>query len=385
VRNFVSQDVDFFRSAERTFVNPEVAKKTLEAMGQRNPSTGSVRAVASDLSFEAIAHNTYRGTFRHTDPEYAGAFLSEHVKQYLDREMGKSLKVLGSEVDLLRAQLRTTEKNLKHAETELKSFKEKHIDGLPQAAADQLRSRIELAQRRDELSASLIRLQKELALKKQQLDSEDAIIERRVEQSRPYESELASVRRKLAAARSQGLDLEHPEIKLLKKQEAELVALSNRTIYANATELDRRANPEHKRLKNAVGELDVAAHATEQELGLVTSRLAELDQIAKKLPDVEARHSELGRTIEESKTLHAQLFEQLKAKELQLDFERASVKARYEIIEPTSVHSPSPAMSAATRSTLGAVAGGALGIALALLHWLIAYARRRPRHRAALG
>jgi uncharacterized protein involved in exopolysaccharide biosynthesis len=98
---------------------------------------------------------------------------------------------------------------------------------------------------------------------------------------------------------------------------------------------------------------------------------------------VEAEVGAKVREVENSKSLHDRLYEQLKAKELELQFERASVAARYEVISPPKAFPLNRTRSTILRGALGAVVGIFLGLMLAALHWLTNYARERRQTLAA--
>src|SRR5690606_9847773 len=113
------------------------------------------------------------------------------------------------------------------------------------------------------------------------------------------------------------------------------------------------------------------------EIGQIDSRLGAINKVAGDMPEVEAELASKTREVEAARRLHGQLFDQLKAKELELQFERASVAARYEIIEPPSAFELDLTRSALKRAGVGAASGIALGILLALFHLLRTYVQRR--------
>lgn len=381
--HFASQGIDFFSSAEKNFTKLDLVKKTMADMGVKTESEDAIRGTAKNLAFEAEGGASYVGEYSHPDADYAEEFLGVHVQNYLKREIGKAIKVLQSEVDMLQREYDSNQQKLEELGAEVRDFKEKHINSLPDTAANQLGARVDLLTRRDQLTADLERYSNELSLARSQLSSEDALVEEKVQRSAPYEQALADVRRKLADAQAKGFAEGHPDVIKYRTEEKELLRLRDRTINSATTDTDRRANPEHKRLQNRVGELGVAVNATRKELGLVQSRLGELDEVAGDLPKVEERYSDLERKLAAAQRLHERLGDQLRAKELQLDFERASAAARYEVVREPHAYPVDPVQTASLRASVGAFAGALFGVFGAAVHWLIGYARRR-RHNSGL-
>ncbi len=374
--HFATRGVDYFASAEKNFKNVDLVRETMEDMKLSAPLK-AVKGTARDLNFVKSGLSSYRGSYRHVDGAFAESFLAQHLHNYLEREIGKSIKVLGSEVKLLQSQFDENDHTLKENEIELRKFREKNLDALPDSARQQVLAKARLIAQRDDLSAQLARSTQQLALAKKQLQSEDAFVAVNVARSQPYETGLAEVKRRIATAIAKGFAQGHPELVQLREEEQALIRLRDSAINTTATETDRRVNLEHKRLSNQVGNLSIAVSTTGQELGQVQARLKLIDKIAGAAPGVEEGESEKLRDVEASKRLHDKLHEQLKAKELELEFERASVAARYEVLEAPSSPGVNLVRTAVVRGTLGAFTGVFLGIFLAAFHWLRTYARQR--------
>lgn len=198
-----------------------------------------------------------------------------------------------------------------------------------------------------------------------------------VARSSPYESALSTVRTKIAAAKAKGYAEAHPELQQLRDEEREYQRLKEQAVNTAPTELEKQADTEYRTLKNQVGQLRVAVTSTQKELGLVHNRLAEIAKIATAMPGVEAEVSEKIRQVEVSKRLHDSLFEQLKAKELELELERNNVRARYEVIKPPRASAASPVATAMKRAFIGGVMGFILALFFAAAHWLYRYAKTR--------
>lgn len=373
---FATRGTDFFAFAEKHFIHESLVGQTITQMGE-DASPDTLSSFSNSLEFERSGRSTFRGSYKHRNAEYAKEFLAKHLHNFLESEIGKSINVLRSEANLLRRQYSDNEVQLRSHEGALKEFKSENLEALPEIAGRQMENRSRLHNQRDQLRASLERSKLELSLARRQLASEDAFVETKGEKARPYEERIVEVKTSLASARAQGLLRNHPDVERLHGEMKRLVQLRESTLREQTTELDKRANPEHKRLINRVASLAVAVTATKQELGLISTRLAGIKKIAQDMPEVEASVSDKLRLVEASKKLHDRLYEQLKAKELELEFERASVAARYDILEAPAALAVNPVRSAALRAGVGSIFGLALGLAIALLHWLKLYIEER--------
>jgi uncharacterized protein involved in exopolysaccharide biosynthesis len=311
---------------------------------------------------------TYRGTFSGASPPRALAFLKRHVEMYLESEIERTLKVVRAEVDFLKGQLEQNENELSRTEAALRDFKMKNLEGLPEQARDQFASRLSLKTRQSMLASELERATLELGAARQKVAQDDPSLERKVQSSRPYQDAIVETRRKLGERRSAGLGEEHPEVVRLRKQIEELERLSQGALAAEGSELESKVNPLHKALRDRVTELEVRRTAAEKELQRVSGELGLVDKVVRELPEVEARYSELTRSYAATKDLHGRLFERFKASELQLELERASAAARYEIVTAPQLEMRSLRKTVLLRVLVGGVVGliAAIGIGLVI-------------------
>ena len=374
---FAVVDAEYFRFAIENFTSPELVRETMKALDMPTEPANQVLITRSNVVLTIENPGVYKGQYYDTSPEFAEKFLATHLHGYLEREISKSIRVLSSEVELLRKQYRENEQQLRATELKLQEFKEKHPSGLPVDAASLLEARADLQGRVVELRANLERYTQELAFSRKQYASGDALVARKVDSAEPYDAGLASARQRLAAARARGLTDEHPEIKQLVQEERSLVELQKRAVASEVTDTERRANRELSALGARVGQMEVLASSTHNELELVQGRLGEIEKIVATLPAVEATFAELSRSLSASQNLHQHLHEQLKAKELKLEFDRASVAGRYELLDRPSAEPVSWVKTASMRAGMGGALGFGLMAAIAALHFLIDYARTR--------
>ncbi len=380
---YIAQGGEYFRFASKNFSSPDLVKTTMAGFSMKTEPPELVGAVAENLLLRPEDQSIYVGNFYHPDADFAERFLAAHLHNYLEREIGKSIKVLGHEVQLLRKQYEENKEQLKTTETALQAFKEKHLAGLPENATAQLESRAELQGRSIELRANLDRYTQELALARKQHAAGNALVALKTDRAQPYEAGLAETRRAIIDAKATGFKEESPDVQRLRSKEKELLAEQARSISAEASDTERKANREHTALGDHADALAVQASSTKVELDLVQGRLGELEKIATSIPAVEAQFSELSRSLAESQSLNTHLYEQLKAKELKLEFDRASAAGRYEVVDPPSAAPVRPLRVAGQRAGVAGALGLGAALLAAALQWLTSYARTRRRIVAA--
>lgn len=370
----------FFATAEQNFESPSLVESTLTTLSKgKRPSRQVVSDTLSSLSLDSVAFGTFEGTFTHGDPEYAFRFLNTHLKNFLDTEISRTIRGIQAEVDFISGRLKDNEDELKKTEEELKFFKAKHIDGLPDYAGEHFANREALATRRAELSAQLEKTNLELQLARKRLNEEAPLAARRVEGALPYEESLVEVKRKLGEAQARGLGPQHPEVVALQRQTEELKRLAENARNTDASRLERDANPGLLELRRRVGDLEVASKGTAAELGAIGGQLSRIDTIFKTMPEVEAKYAQLTRSYNSNRELHDRLFERLRTSQIQLELERSSAKARYEIIAPVESSGVPLRKALLTKTALGVAVGLILGFTLAVVLELRRFMKSRRR------
>lgn len=368
--------LEFYAAAQQNFMSPPLVERTMMSLGQPKPDQERLTATLGSLKFEGVSRQIYVGSYRDRDPQFAVTFLRRHLDNYLGSEIQKTIHVNQTQVEFLSARLKEREEELQRTENELREFKNKNIEGLPEYAQEHFTSREALYTRRSELSAQLSRTNLELGAARKRLAEESPLDASRVQSAQPYQQSLIDIRRRLAEARGRGLGDLHPDVVTLKRQAADMEALANQAKSTNATVLERNANPGLLALRHRVGDLEVAAKAAGAELGEVNAQLARLDNIFGKMPDVEARYAQLTRSYAVNKEMHAKLFEQLRESQLQLELERTSAQARYDVITPPESSGVQVRKVLVLRTLIGAAIGLILGV-------LIACVLELKRHMAA--
>ncbi len=376
-QDFGIQGGEFFAFAEKKFTDPNLVSRTLEALNV--PVNRHIAgATAARLKISAVdRQGTFRGSYMDLDRAFAERFLAAHLQTFLEAEINKALKVQASEVSLMRQEFEQNEEELNRVEKDLQEFKEEHLLALPDNARAELSTRGNLLAQKDRLISEISRYSAELELKKKQIDSGDSLVVTQVNRAKPYEDSLSQVRKNIAEATARGYTDAHPELVRLREEETRLQSLIAETLSQDATDTDRKASANYQRLKDRASELSVLLGSSRQELGQVEARLGQLASISGKMPEVEADITRLMRTAAAKKDIHERLHVELKRKELELKFERASVAARYEVMQPPRASQPPRIMAVAKFAGAGTAGGLGLSVFAALFHWVLQYARQR--------
>lgn len=376
------QGVEFFTSAQESFTAGPLVESTLKKLGEKPLTPALVNATVTNLKFDSIAQQTYMGTFKHRSPDYSVNFLTRHVQNFLDTEIQKTLHVIQAQVDFLSQRIKEREEELRKTEDQLKEFKDKHIEGLPENAQGHFATRETLYTRRAELIATSERTNLELKLARQRLKEEAPLLTSRVENAQPYETALVEARRRLADAQARGLGEQHPEVISTRDQISKYEKLAQEARNRQGTALDKAANPALIAERRRVDELEVLARSTGTELGQVNAQLQRLDSIVNKMPEVEARYAQLSRSYAANKEQHTKLFEQLRTSQLQLELERTSAKARYEVLSPPKSSGVPLRKALLIHTLVGAILGLLIGAIIVAVRELKRYLAARRTQRA---
>ena len=366
VNRYERSNIVFFRSAQQNFRSLALIEKTLKKLGFKHVTSGLVNSVQGRLEFTPIfpANHTYQAAFYGADGQQAVRFLETHLKLYLDTEIDKTLKVIQAERDFLNAKLKDTEQDLRRTEEALLKFKTENIDGLPDQARQHYEMWFRLQQQQTTVDREIGRINNMLALDRRQLATASPMVESRRIRRTPYRDAILDVERKLAEGRASGLGEEHPQMQTLKAKLKELQGLSKS--QANVSdELETRRNPTYMNIEDSVRRLQASSRSAYSDRARISKELERIKGVVDRLPKLEAELSELTRSYDATKRLHDRLFNQLKTTELQIDLERASASARYDIIVPPHVAFQSMKKGVAKRGLLGAAAGLFLGLMLA--------------------
>lgn len=360
---------EFFRAAKSSFTRPALIADTLQQLGETEVTPARIRAVQKRLSFNQARGSqiTYAGTFEAPSAQDAIDYLKVHLKLFLESEIDKALKVLLVEVQTLQQQLEDAENELEATEQAVLAFKQEHTEGLPEQGQELMQRYIELGSERGRAASEVARASAALSMSKRRLKSESPLIESRIEMARPYEDAIADIKKQLATAKATGKGAQHPDVIALKTQLKKFEGLRDDVMANGTTEIIKSKNPVYADARRTLGDAEMAYKIAQAEMGRLTNDYKKAQSIVAELPRLQAEYSELTRDYEATKTIHDNLFQKLTESQIQLEMERASTSARYDLITPPNVKPISPIKEMAKRGFVLGVLGFILGVGLGLL------------------
>ena len=293
------------------------------------------------------------GDFSAPTEDNALLFLETHVKTFIDSEVEKTTNVLSSKLKFLTEQISKAEATLRASDEELKQFKMKYLESLPENVAKLQEQIFELEKNKTELSSNIAQLKAEIigataggggASRKAKL--------------------VNQIRDEIADLKGQGLGDNHPDVLAVKKRLARTEAAA-----------EENGGPGRVGDKSLL-QLKAEASAKELNLGEVVVKLEEAKKQQELLPEFSARYADLTRSYDSSKKLFDQLFQEKNGAEYQLGFERTAAEGRFEIVVPPRVEKQSAAKAYGKKIIVGLVGGIALGIGLAAFLQILKIWRR---------
>ncbi len=326
----------FVKSAEHTITQLELARSTLQKLGSPSPPDPWVRSILAKLKVEEIGEHAFRVTYkdRVSARPTPADFLNVHLHNYVQWEIGKSLRELAAKVDFLRDQLKSVEKDLDHISDQRAGFREANADRLPEDAVQTHTSRFDLETRRAELSAQIHQYQGELNAALEQLKNNRPEAQRKFQWSESYRQSLNEIDRKLTDAYARGLKDGHPEVQQLKDEKQRVQAQAKEEMQAATPTVMRESDPNYQQAQNQVEKLQAQLAAARASLGETDGSLGQVRRVVQDLPRVEQHLADLEHRQEATKQLHSDLFAKLSQAEIQLNLEKVSAESRYDVSTP---------------------------------------------------
>jgi polysaccharide export outer membrane protein len=326
---------ELFATPERTFTSLEVVRSTLKAMGKNYRDDSLVKLVAGGLKFESVGVHDFVAAFslkaRMRSELEPVDFLSTHLKLYAKAESDKLLKVFTAQVDFLRVQTATAEKELRRIEADTVAFRQAHAGQLADQSTVSPQTRSSLEQRRLELTGEVRRLEGELAGVHRQITRGSHLERTKVQYAQSYRDALTIVNRQLGEARGKGYADGHPEIKRLLAEQASLERMMQEELHSDLSGIDRRTNVADEALQGRADQTESQLAAARAERDFIMTSLEKLNRVSSNQPEVDAGLDELARKQGEAKRIHEQLFDHMRQAEVQLEMERVSAASRFEL------------------------------------------------------
>ena len=359
--NREAQSAEFFLSAESAFRALPLIKRTMADLGVPNLSDSAASHIQQQLTFERQGYQSqlWRGEYKDATAGRAAEFLKKHLDVYLETEIDKTLKVIRTSTEFLQNQLEDARKELKVAEAKLLQFRDEHPEAIPKDAVLPNPLKATMAEATT-VAGQLAAVNQEIANVKDQINRGTSLARAQLEKSKVYDSQVMAVRSKIAEAKARGLLDQHPEVQRLKSEEQNLQRLAEQTARAEATEAERRVDAETLGLKEKLASLTAQQARLQTQLGQANKKVE--DARLESLPELQARYEDLSRDYEAKKKKHETLSADLEAKKLQLEMERASGRAHYDIITPPTAEVPSVGATMMKRAGMGGVVGMVLAV-----------------------
>jgi hypothetical protein len=300
-------------------------------------------------------------------------FLNQHVHVYIESELDKLLKVLKNDAAFDREQEQRAGERVAEARTELVAFSDEHPEAVPKDA----KLPPEMARVRLAPTASPERIQQAIAGTRRSL--RNAYTQIQTKKAQPYLERAAKAENEIAEAHARGLRDEHPEIKNLRSLEASMRSKANALLAAEPSEGEQSLDPQIASLKEELADLEgrlrelpaaapasngaltpAALSTTASALQPAPARPAHAP--AESLAQLKIQYGELSREYERAKTEHEALMKKRETTDRQLERERTSAEARYDIITPPTAAKSSVFSALMKRGLMGVFVGFTLAL-----------------------
>jgi pSer/pThr/pTyr-binding forkhead associated (FHA) protein len=356
-----SEGAQFFVSAESAFRSLPLIKRTMQELGVPNLSDNAASFIQRELTFERQGYQSqlWHGEYKDATAARAAEFLKKHLDIYLETEIDKTLKVIRTSTEFLENQLLEARKDLKIAEAKLLEFKDEHPEAIPKDAVlpNPLKQTIAEA---TSVAGQLQAVNQEITNVRDQMTRGTALARGQLEKSKVFEQQVLAVRGKIAESKARGFTEQHPDVQRLRSEEQNLVRLADQTAKQEASEAERRVDAETLGLKEKLATLTAQQQRLQTQLGQANKKVD--NARIESLPELQARYHDLSRDYEAMKKKHETLAADLEAKKLQLEMERASGRAHYDIITPPTAEEPSLTGTMIKRAGMGGIVGLVLAV-----------------------
>jgi hypothetical protein len=358
---------DALVGVENTFRSLPLIKKALAGLGVPAVSDTTASIVQARLILRRMGFNSnvYRGEYDDVTAERAALFLNQLVQVYVDSELDKLLQVLRMDAEFDRAQEARAEERVAAARGRLIAFSDAHPEAVPKD-----RQSPEPIVRRSVGGTNAAKNEEAVVGLERQLRAANVRIQ--TQKAAPYVEQAAAVETKIAEARARGLKDQHPELASLLDLQKRLREKADAVLAAQPSPTEQLGDPEIVRLQQAIAEarrrpakggaLASGAKKTPRAASAASAG-ASAKSTPGSLSQLRIEYGELAGEYERAKTEHEALMKKRETTDRQLERERISAKARYDIITPPTAAKKSATTLIAKR----AGAGGAAGLMLAVL------------------
>jgi pSer/pThr/pTyr-binding forkhead associated (FHA) protein len=353
-----------FVGAENTFRSLPLIKKTLTGIGIASPNDGQATSAQMRLTFRPVAYNSrvYRGEYEDASAERAAAFLTLHLQTYVDSELDKLLRVLRTDAEFDRREEQKASERVAAARARLVDFSERYPQAVPKDA-----TLPEPPAPRPTAGSLAPGLDQNIAATERALRA--ALLGIQTRKASPYLEAAAAAETKIADARARGLRDQHPELKSLLDLQASMRQKANAALETEPGASDRAQDPEVARLEQQLAEQRAARAKLGATVPLAvapaSARPKAVARPAQSLAQLRIEYGELAREYDRAKVEHDALMKKSESTARQLERERTSAEARYDVITPpTPAKKPLP-LVLGKRAGFGAAVGLLVALVIA--------------------
>ncbi len=365
------QNFEFFRSAQKSFRRPAIIRASLEALGEDDITQNRLRKIHDSLTFKQAnrreAKDVYEGSYKAKTADEALEYLRVHLKIFVDTEIEKAMKVLQVEVETLEKKLEQADEDLNATEQAVMAFRQEHSEGLPEQAQAMYQELMTLRSAKGATAGQVTRASELLRSSKKKLKSQAPELQSRIELARPYEESIAEVNQALAEARAAGKASQHPDVIKLKRQKASLEKQRDDVLKNGGSKIVKEANPLYEGRRDAKTDAEAELRIAQSQLGRLTNDMERAKKLVDALPRLQREYAELTRSYDATNAVRKRVFDNLESSRIQLDLERASAAARYDITMPPNVEPVSKVKTLVTRAGILGFLGFGFGVFLGLL------------------
>lgn len=362
---------EFFRSAQKSFKRPAVIRASLQALGAEDVSQGRIRNVHNSLVFKQanrrVAKDAYEGSYKAATADEALEYLRVHLKIFTNTEIDKAMKVLRVEVETLEKKLKQADEDLSATEQAVMAFRQEHSEGLPEQAQAMYQELMTLRSAKGATAGAVTRASEELRNSRKQLKSKAPELQSRIDLARPYEESISQINRSLGEARAAGKASQHPDVIKLKRQKTSLEKQRDEVLKNGGTKIIRESNPLYEGRREAKDSAEAELRIAQSQLGRLTNDMDRAKKLVAALPRLQREYAELTRSYDATTAVRKRVFDNLESSRIQLDLERASATARYDITTPPNVVPVNKVKTIVTRAGALGILGFGLAIFLGLL------------------
>ncbi len=330
----------FFREAERNFKSERLIRETLKSMGNSNPDKGFIQVIQNVLlqfGREGRDSNVFSGSFKAKDPEYAIRWLETHLDNYLATEFEKALRMVKTSESYFASELEKAKARAAEIDRKLIAFRREHQDAVSTRETSLYDDLFNKRERLREVERLIAQEEQVLSVERSKLASTPKFDRSETLSVNPYLPQIAEIESQLAEARAAGKGPRHPDVVELENRLDQIKRLSNKSGAGGSTgETRMTLNPLYVNTRAEIGRLETLLARYRQEAKSLRKEISEQSEDVEVLPQKEATYEELLAQQKDINEEVGRLSSKLKEARQQVELERSSAEARYDLIlEPT--------------------------------------------------